>query len=296
MSDTLLSPSPEAPEVIPEVTPSPDATPQPESIITPPGDRDWTKAIKADGSFDKAAHEYGVPEHWKSVGGIIESYKELQRVKGAPGPEATPEQVKAYRDANGIPEVANAQQYGIELPPELQDVYEEGSIDRVIKAANENAHLGHAEMMKAMISEFTAMEVEGLKAKSEATEAEQKAKLEAAAKMLESDPNFAGERKTAALQTTANGFNAALSALGEDPDSDSARELARNPLAVRIIHHFASKTGQDTTDMGSSISDLRSKEEQADDIINNSSNPEYAAYHAGDTIVQQKVLKLMGAV
>ena len=63
---------------------------------------------------------------------------------------------------------------------------------------------------------------------------------------------------------------------------------------LRVIHHFASKTTQDNTNIGGSISDLRSQEEQGDDVINNPTNPLYAAYHAGDPVVGKQVLRMMG--
>lgn len=292
---TLLSPAP-APEAS---TPAPEATPQPEQttpeqIITPADDRDWTTAINQDGTFTDVAYKYGIPEQWKSPGAILESYKDLQRMKGAPGEEATPEQLSAYRQANGVPEIANAESYGIEIPGEMKDIIPAEGLNEIVKVANESAHLGHTAMLKAVVSKFGEIETAARAESDKATAEERQEKLAESAKMLESDPNFQGDRKTAALQTAANGLNSALEALGETSDSEAAQDLARNPLAVRILHHFASKMGQDATNLGAPISDLRSGEEQADDIINNPSNPLYKAYHEGDKHAQQKVLTLMG--
>ena len=88
---TLLDQSTPAPTVGGEPAP----TGEPAPIITSPADRDWTTAVKPDGSFDAKAHEWGIPEHMKSVGGMFESYQNLQRMKGMPGAEATPEQIAA---------------------------------------------------------------------------------------------------------------------------------------------------------------------------------------------------------
>lgn len=292
MSDTLLSP----PAAEPVQTPDDSvAAAVPDPIITTPDDRDWSQAVNPDGTFDTKAHEYGIPEHWKSVGGIVESYKDLQRMKGHPGAEATPEQISTFREAYGIPEVANAESYGVELPEELKEAYSLDSLNEVVKAANESAHLGHSAMIKAVIGKFGEIEVAGRGQAALETAEQQATKLAENAKALEADPNFAGERRTAALQTTANGLNASLAALGESQDSVEAKDIARNPLMLRVIHHFASKTTQDSTNLGSSVSDLRSSEEQANDIIENPANALYDAYHDGDKIVGKKVLALMGA-
>ena len=236
-----------------------------------------------------------MPEHYKSIGDYDKSYKELQRMKGAPGAEATQEQINAFRSSHGVPEVVNSQAYGIELPKELQEIYKPESIDQILKVANENAHLGHVEMMKAVFSEFGQMEMKGIADHTAATEAEKAAKLQEDAKMLEADPSFAGDKKQAALQTSANALNAALDSLGVDPKSEEALEVARSPLMVRILHHFGSKTSQDGVNLGPSNADLRSNEEIANDIMENPNNPEHALYKSGDERVGKKVLRLMGA-
>jgi len=296
MSETLLTPPASAE---PSAAPAPEAKPvestTPEQIITPPEDRDWTKAINPDGTFTQDAHKWGVPEQWKSPGAIIDSYKNLQKMKGAPGEEATPEQLSAYRQANGIPEVVNLESYGVQLSDEMKEIVPEETLGEILKVANESAHLGHTPMVNAMVSKYAEI-TEGIERQlAEQTVEEQKAALEASKQTLHSDPNFQGDKMTAAIQTATNGLNSSLEALGEDPNSDAAKEVARNPLMVRILHYFASKMGQDSTNLGNPVADLRSGEEQADDIINNPANPLHKPYHDGDVFAQKKVLSLMGA-
>lgn len=288
MSETLLD-APAATEAPATETPATEAPP----IVSTEADRDWSGALNADGSFDAKAHEYGVPEQFKSLGGVLESYKELQRMKGAPGEEATPEQLSAFREAHGIPEVANAESYGIELPEALKEVYKPESINEIVKVANESAHLGHTGMLKAVIAKFSEMEVAGMQEMESATAEQQAQVLAERAKQLEQNPNFTGDRKAAALQTSANALNAALGALGVDANSEEAKEVARSPLMVQILHHYGSKTGQDSTNLGNASTDLRSGEEQANDIISNPNNPDYEAYHAGNETVGKRVLALM---
>ena len=290
MSETLLDQAPAAEAVITPAEPT-----HTEPIIASTEDRDWTQAIKADGDFAPKAHEYGIPEQWKSVGGIVESYKDLQRSKGPPGSDGTPEQISAYRQSNGVPENANSEAYGITLPEELTDAYSPEALNEIVKVANDSSHLGHVEMIQAVVSKFGELEISGRGQAAEETATEQAAQLAENSKSLEADPNFSGDRRTAALQTTANGLNASLDALGEDQNSEAAKDIARNPLMLRVIHHFASKTTQDATNLGSTVSDLRSPEEQANDIIGNPNNPLYKSYHEGDVIAGKKVLSLMGA-
>ena len=286
MTDTLLNP---------EQGESTTASPTQEPIIKTQDTHDWSKALNADGTFTQDAYDFGVPGHFKSFGAFNKSYKELQRVKGAPGDEATAEQIKAFREANGVPEITNAEAYGIELPDGLKEVYQPESLDRIVKVANENAHFGHVAMLKAVINEFSTMEMQGMADLQKASEEAQAAKLEANAKLLEEDKNFSGSNKNAALQTSANALNAALDALGVDPSSDEAREVARSPLMIRILHHYGSKTSQDGMNLGALSADLRSGEEQANDIMTNPANPEYKLYHEGDERIGKKVLALMGA-
>lgn len=296
MSDTLLTPpAPAAPASTPEPASAESAapTPQADPIVSTPADRDWTQAIKADGSFEPKAHEYGIPEHFKSLGGMFESYQNMQRLKGAPGQEATPEQLTAYRQANGIPEVANVESYGIQLPDELKDAVSPDSLNEIVKVANETAHLGHVEMLKSVVSKFGELEMANLAANAQETEQEANAKLEQAAQILNSDPAFQGDKRTGALQTAANALNSALGSLGVDPNSAEAQDIARNSMMVRILHHFGTKMSQDTTNLGAPNSDLRSGEEQANDIITNPNNPDYKRYHEGDETVAKKVLGLM---
>ena len=225
----------------------------------------------------------------------MESYKNMQRMKGSPGAEATPEQLTAYREANGIPEVANAESYGLTLPDELKDIYGDDALNEIAKVANESSHLGHREMMQAIVAKFTEMEVVGMSKAAEASEQAHAAKLAESVKMLEADPSFQGQNRGAALETSSNALNAALSALGVDADSPEAREVASSPLMVRILHHFGSKTSQDSTQLPGATADLRSGEEQANDIISNPNNPDHQRYHDGDDEVGKKVLRLMGA-
>ena len=190
--------------------------------------------------------------------------------------------------------MVNAEAYGLELPDELKDAYPEGALDSIVKAANDSAHLGHTEMMKAVVAQFATMEVEGRAAQTQAAEADHAAQLAENAKILESDPNFAGANKTGALQTAANALNSALNGLGVDPNSEEAAEVARSPLMVRILHNLGSRMTQDTTQLGAAPVDLRSGQDQAIDIMTNPTNPEYALYQSGDERVGKKVLALQG--
>ncbi len=292
MSETLLTPAPVVNEPAPQNNePAPVAN---EPIIQPGAESDWSKALNADGTFTDDARGYGVPEQFKSVGGLMESYKNIQRLKGALDSEATPEQIQAYRESHGVPANANLEAYGITIPENLKDHYSDESLNRVVKAANDVSHLGHSAVLQAVFSEFTAVEMEGLQAQSAQSEIAQQAQLQASQEMLDKDPNFQGDKRAGSLQTTANALNAALGALGVESNSPEAKELARNPLMVRILHHYGSKTSQDSINLGHSNTDLRSGQEQADDIITNPNNPEYDSYHSGDARVGKKVLGLMG--
>lgn len=251
---------------------------------------DWSKALNPDGTFTEAAHKAGLDEHWKSIGAMQKSYKELQAHKfGYPDENWSPERVAEFRKGLGVPEQGNAEAYGIEVPEEISQYLPKESLDRIAQKAHES----HTppQVLQSIFFEYAEIEKEALAKQQQEVEAERTERE----KRLAEDPAFTGANNQAAKETATNVILNLADKLGVDRNDPELLELGSSPLMMRMMHRVAGMTSQDGMPSLRGESDLRSNEEKASDIMTNPNNPEYQRYMEGDPAVQKKVLRLMGA-
>lgn len=260
------------------------------TLLQQPEPTDWSKLVRADGTFDDGAYKAGLDPQWKSIGAIQESYKELQRFKfGKPAEDWAPERVQQYRAAMGVPDGATAEAYGLTVPDEMKDVLPVATLDRI--AAKANALHVPADALREIFAEYVETEKEAMARFNNEREQDMAARLE----RLRKTPEFAGDKEQAARETATNATMHLANKLGVDANDPELLELSRSPLFMRMMHRVAETFSQDNTGGMRGMADLRSNEEKATDIMTNPANPKYALYQSGDPATQKEVLRLMGA-
>lgn len=193
-----------------------------------------------------------------------------QQIK-PPGPDAKPEEIKAWRTSLGVPETPDA--YGLKKPDKLPEGVDWNEEDA--KGFQTLAHeIGLTPAQVAKLTEYdltrSGKQVEGSKAKMESYLGEQRTALK-----TEWGDKFENNKERAVM---------AAKLLGLDPND---AELGNSAKMIKALYE-ASKLIQEDKFVGSDKVGLGlTNKEQADDILHNKNNPWHKAFMGQETKERQ---------
>lgn len=200
---------------------------------------------------------------------VLKSYGELEKKLGQrmqpPGPEARPEEVAAWRKSLGVPEKPDGYEIARpeEVPAELWN-------DELVRGFTAMAHKHHipAAAAQELVQWWNGQQMAALsRYQSEAANGR-----EALVQGLQSEW---GERYEANLQSAQR--VAAMARLDVNDPS-----IGDNPAVIRALHAMASLVSEDRQVTGGSGALRLTRQQQADDIQTNKSNPLYGDYHGAN--------------
>lgn len=284
------APAAAAPEAPASTTPAPESTPA--ASTTPETTPASSPAIAPDGSLgdgwhttlgDEFAPHGETLSRFKNVGDLAKSFIHARNMKPAfPGADATPQDIETWRTLAGVPE--SPEGYGITKPEELPAGVEWND-DRVAKFTQlAHKHHVHPDFLKEAIA--LDMEINGglvAQAQQQAQEAQQQAKTEL---MEQWGSKF--EENASTVRHWAD----KLAASGEIPPEKVAG-LANDPTFGRIILEVSKLVSEDSIRTPLGFGDVRSPQQQYDDIRNGKDEQWSERYKNGDPAAMEHVTNLI---
>ncbi|RBP37003.1 hypothetical protein DES53_115144 [Roseimicrobium gellanilyticum] len=208
---------------------------------------------------------------------VLRSYGELEKKLGQrmqpPGPEARPEEVAAWRKNLGVPEKPDG--YGIARP---EDVPVELWNEEMVRGFTAVAHKHHipAAAAQELVQWWNGQQMSAVSRYH--TEAVNH--REALVQGLQSEW---GERYETNLQGAQR-----VAAMARLDVNDPA--IGDNPTVIRALHAMASLVSEDRQETGGSGALRLTRQQQADDIQTNKSNPLYGDYHGANGSERQAMV------
>lgn len=250
--------------------------------------------VGADGAFAEKWYEQLPPEFsphhsqlgtFKDVAGLAKSYIHM-RANGPsyPGTNATEEDVARFRQIAQVPEKPEG--YGIAKPESLPEglEWDDNVVNRVLQVAHK--HHVPAAALKAIIAEHTAIEGERAAAYKDASaKAQQDAQNEL---VNEWRGDFEANSSKARHMAGVLANNA-----GIPEDSPALAQLANNPAFAKLMMQVTKLTGEDGMRAPAGFGDLRSAQQQADEIMAGKDAVWGAKYLEGDIAAMEHVGKLL---
>jgi len=261
--------------------------------------KEW---LQSDGTLNPKALDH-LPEHLAHMKPTLERQKTMDDVLGVlmnsqqlagkkaliPLPENAPENVRSERKAlmdqiNGVPKDANG--YGIAKPKDLPDeVWNPKMAEGFSSWAHKHSVAPAA--VRELLNLNVATVHEGLKAREEYTTkfyADQQAAISTALKLENVPMDKAQELAKRGAQQ-----------LGLDLNNEQDAALMKNAKAFMMAYRHAVATGEDKFVDGNANATGGDPTKLAQDIVQNKSNPENAAYwDAGDPRHKAVVEKVQG--
>lgn len=247
--------------------------------------------VNADGSFTEGWHAslgegYEGFSKFKNVGDLAKSYRHLESKQPAyPGEDAKPEDVARFRQLAGVPD--SVEGYGLKAPEQLPEgVAWDGKTMERFAAVAHQYHVS-AQAMQALAGEFLAYQ-------GDVAAMIQKDQVGGVERAREELQKAWGNDFGTKIQTAENVHKSLLPSLGVSTDSEEAKDLAKNPLYVRLLHEVSRYMRGDSKAVATpSGGDVLGGKERAQDIINNPKNPLYQSYWDGDENTQKMVKQLI---
>lgn len=214
-------------------------------------------------------------QKFKSVHDLAKSYAELERMKGAPGEGATPEQIARWDDMLGVPTDESGYQLRDAVGVQEGEGWDEDLEKVVTKVAREN-HVPPAALQSIVKAQA---EYERQQAAARATEAAHA--LEERQQELKS---FWGHEYEARLGAARNALPALAQEFGLDLAGAEAQAALSSTFVVKLLHRVASLTASDDA-LGGKLppgSGGMLTRDEATRIMTDAAHPQNAAYRRGD--------------
>ena len=278
------------PTATPAATPATPAAP-PAAAATPPGlalgpagalPKDWALQIG-----DEYAPYNDQANTFSSIGGLLKSYQSLRSTQPSyPGADATTDQIASWRTASKVPAAATAEAYGITKPADLPEgVPWDNDYAEAIAAA---AHASHApagvvQAITKASNEYMLATVDKIR------ESQAQAQKQAKDELIQAWGADFEARASTARHTIAT-FAAEA---GLDPADPALAAIINSTAGQRLFHAVSSHIGEDRVRTPAGYGDMRSAQQQAEEIMAGSDQHWGAKYRDGDPDAMKHVSALL---
>lgn len=215
---------------------------------------------------------------FKSVADMAKSYASLERMKGAPGEGAAPEEVARWDEMLGVPKDGTG--YGLRAAVGVAEGegWDEVLEEAVVKAAREN-HVPKA-ALQAIVK---------VQADYEREQAGRQAEVQARAieEGRQALMGFWGGEYEKRIGMAKSALPALAQEFGLDLDGAEAQAALSSPFVVKLLHRVATLTASDSA-LGGSLpagSGAAMSREDAVKVMTDPTHPQHAAYVRGDVDV-----------